>query len=167
MATRMRGLFNRPAIFFFLLTALFTFGRVTRHAVAQEKDADSQLGQPPEIQVVQTKDVTVVTLAGVGPQDKNRRLVGPGDFAAQYKQTWNNLQRLLVSAGALPRNIASITVYTTDAKWQDTFTALQQETLKDWSPATSFAVVQQLRTPGALLEVHAVAVIEKRKPLRR
>jgi enamine deaminase RidA (YjgF/YER057c/UK114 family) len=167
MATEMRRFFNSTTISFLLLTALVTVGLMSRRAVAQETDTGSPLGQPPEIQVVQTKEVTVITLAGVGPQDKDGKLVAPGDFAAQFKQTWENLRRLLVSAGTPLKSIATITVYTTDAKWQDTFKALQQESFNDWRPATSFAVVQQLRTPGALLEVHAVAVIENRKPTRR
>ena len=167
IATRMRRLFNNITISFLLLIALVTVELIARRAVAQEKDTGLPLGQPPEVQVVQTKEVMVITLAGVGPQDKDGKLVAPGDFAAQFKQTWDNLRRLLASAGAPLRSIASITVYTTEAKWQETFTALQQESFKDWTPATSFTVAQQLRTPGALLEVHAVAVIENRKPTRR
>jgi enamine deaminase RidA (YjgF/YER057c/UK114 family) len=134
---------------------------------AQEKDLGHQPGQPPEVQVVQTKELTVVTLAGVGPQDKDGKLVAPGDFAAQFKQTWENLRRLIVAAGSPLRNIVSITVYMTDVKWQDTFKELQQESFSDWNPATGFVVTQQLRTPGALLEIHAVAVIDNRKPIRR
>jgi len=134
---------------------------------AQEKDLTLQPGQPPEVQIVQTNDATVVTLAGVGPQDQDRKLVGPGDFAAQFKQTLDNLRRLTASAGGALRNVLTITVYTTDAKWQETFTSLQQESSSGWNPATNFVVTQQLRTPGALLEIHAVAVIEKRKPVRR
>jgi enamine deaminase RidA (YjgF/YER057c/UK114 family) len=129
---------------------------------AQEKP-----GQPPEVQVVQTKELTVITLAGVGPQDKDGKLVAPGDFAGQFKQTLENLRRLVVSAGSLPRNIVTLTVYTTGAKWQDTFKELQQESFGDWNPATSFVVTQQLRTPGALLEIYAVAVIDNRKPVQR
>lgn len=163
----MGRLFNSHTISFFLLSSLLTVGLITRHGAAQEKQNDSQSGQPPDIEVIQTKDVTVITLAGVGPRDKNGQLVGPDDFAAQFKQSWENVRRLLLSSGALLRNIASITVYTTDAKWQETFTALQQESFDGWMPATSFAVAQQLRTPGALLEIHAVAVIESRKPVRR
>ena len=150
-----------------LLVAFLIIYAIASQLLAQENSVTSQSGQPPDIQVVQTKDVTVVTVAGVGPQDKDGKLVAPGDFAAQFKQTWDNLRRLLASAGAPLRNIATVTVYTTDAKWQDTFKALQQESFNDWRPATSFTVVQQLRTPGALLEVHAVAVIENRKPTRR
>ena len=73
----------------------------------------------------------------------------------------------MAGAGSPLRNIVSITVYTTDAKWHETFKELQEENFSDWNPATSFAVSQQLRTPGALLEMHAVAVIDNRKPVRR
>jgi enamine deaminase RidA (YjgF/YER057c/UK114 family) len=134
---------------------------------AQERDLSRQPGRPPDVQVVQTKELTVITLAGVGPQDKDGKLAAPEDFAGQFKQTWENLRRLMASAGSPLRNIVSVTVYTTDAKWQDTFKELQQESFSDWNPATSFAVSQQLRTPGALLEIHAVAVIDNRRPVRR
>ncbi len=150
-----------------LLVAFLIIHAIASQLLAQENSVSSQSGQPPEIQVVQTKEATVVTLAGVGPQDKDGRLVAPGDFAAQFKQTWENLRRLLASTGIPLKNIVTVTVYTTDAKWQDTFTALQQERFNDWRPATSFAVVQQLRTPGALLQVDAVAIVENRKPVRR
>jgi enamine deaminase RidA (YjgF/YER057c/UK114 family) len=150
-----------------MLMALLAIEVIAGHAPAQEKNVTAQSGKPPEIQVVQTKEVTVITLAGVGPQDQDGHLVGPGDFAAQFKQTWDNAQRLLLSAGALLRNIATVTVYMSDAKWQATFTALLRERFSDWNPVTSFAVAPQLRTPGALLEIQAVAVIKKRKPIRR
>src|SRR5512143_1295397 len=32
------------------------------------------------------------TIAGVGPRDKDGKLVAPGDFAAYVKQTWENLR---------------------------------------------------------------------------
>jgi enamine deaminase RidA (YjgF/YER057c/UK114 family) len=163
----MGPLFNDHTTCLLLLAAVLTAGPITRDAAAQGKANDSQSGQPPDIEVIQTKDVTVITLAGVGPRDKDGRLVGTEDFAAQFKQTWENVRRLLLSAGAVLKNIATITVYTTDAKWQETFTTLQQESFDGWTPATSFAVAQQLRTPGALLEIDAVAVIESRKPAGR
>jgi enamine deaminase RidA (YjgF/YER057c/UK114 family) len=136
-------------------------------SVAQEKDSIRQSGQPPDVQVVETKDLTVLTLSGVGPQDDEGKLAAPGDFAAQFKQTWDNLRRLMIRAGSPLRNIVSITVYTTEAKWQEPFKELQQESFSDWNLAMSFLVSQQLRTPGALLEIHAVAIIDRRKPIRR
>ncbi len=160
----MSRVFDRHTIILFVLAAFMTGGLVTGPGIAQEKGNDAQSGQPPDIEVIQTKGVTVINLAGVGPRDKNGQLVGPGDFAAQFKQTWDNVRRLLLGAGAVLKNIASITVYTTDAKWQESFTALQQESFDGWTPpATSFAVAPKLRTPGALLEIEAVAVIESRR----
>ncbi len=163
----MSVVFDRHTIIFLLPAALLAMGIGAAQGAGQEKENESQSGQSPEIEVIQTKDVTVINLARIGPRDKNGRLVGPEDFAAQFKQTWDNVRRLLLGQGAVLRNIASITVYTTDAKWQETFAALQQESFSGWTPATSFTVVQQLKMPGALLEIDAVAVIENRKPVRR
>ena len=123
-------------------------------------------GQPAEVQVIKAKDSTVVVLSGVGPTDKQGRLVAPDDFSQQFRQTWENMRRLAAAAGSPIGNIVSMTVYITDAKWQEVFNKMQRETFDSWYPATTFAVAKKLRTPGALLEIQAVAIIEERKTRR-
>ena len=122
--------------------------------------------QPPEVRIVKGQDTTAIIISGVGPVDKQGRLVAPDDFAGQFKQTWENLRRLAAGAGSPLGNIVTMTVYTTDEKWQETFSQMQSESFNAWNPATTFAVAKQLRTPGALLEIHAVAIIQERKPKR-
>ena len=122
--------------------------------------------QPAEVQVIKAKDSTVVVLSGVGPVDNQGQLVAPGDFPQQFKQTWENIRRLAAAAGTPIGKIVSMTVYTTDAKWQEVFNKMQREAFDGWYPATTFAVANKLRTPGALLEIHAVAVIAERKAKR-
>jgi enamine deaminase RidA (YjgF/YER057c/UK114 family) len=134
-------------------------------AEGQEK-VEAQKPRPPEVQVVKAQGSTVLVISGVGPVDKNGKLVAPDDFAGQFHQTWANVRRLAAGAGSPLGNIVSLTVYLKDDKFQEQFTELQRETFGAWSPATTFAAAKNLRTKGALLEIHAVAINVERRTQR-
>ncbi|HXG52241.1 MAG TPA: RidA family protein [candidate division Zixibacteria bacterium] len=122
-------------------------------------------GESPEVRIVKERDSTVIVLAGVGPVDKQGRLAAPGDFAGQFKQAWENVRLLAAGAGSPLRNIVSVTVYLARPELREEFDRLQEETFQGWRPVTTFAVAGALRVPGALLEIHAVAVVNQ--PRRR
>jgi len=126
-------------------------------AEGQEK-TEAQKPWPPEVQIIKAEGSTVVIMSGVGPVDMNGELVATGDFRGQFHQTWENVRRLAAGTGTPLGNIVSITVYLKDGTLQDRFTELQGETFGSWAPATTFSVTGNLGTPGALLEIHAVAI---------
>jgi len=136
-------------------------------AAEAQETIEAQKPRPPEVQIVKTAGSTVVLMSGVGPVDKNGELVAAGDFRGQFQQTWENVRRLAAGAGSQLGNIASITVYLKDDKLQAQFTELQREAFGAWNPVTTFAVASMLRTPGALLEIQAVAIIRERPTQRR
>ena len=57
---------------------------------------------------------TVVFLSGQGPLDADGALVGPGDFEAQARRTFDNLRQVLDRAGAQFSDLVKVTVYLTD-----------------------------------------------------
>ncbi len=122
--------------------------------------------QSPDIKIIKAGRETVIILSGVGPFDNKGQLVARGDFAGQLRQTLENLRRLAAGAGSLPGNIVTMTVYTNEKQGPEIFAKLQQETFKDWNPETSFVEAKQLRTAGALVEIHAVAVVSEPKARR-
>ncbi len=122
--------------------------------------------QSPDIKIIKAGRETVIILSGVGPFDNKGQLVARGEFAGQLRQTLDNVRRLAAGAGSLPRNIVTMTVYTNEKQGAEIFAKLQQEIFKDWNPETSFVEAQQLRTPGALVEIHAVAVVSEPKARR-
>jgi enamine deaminase RidA (YjgF/YER057c/UK114 family) len=135
-------------------------------AGAQET-IEAEKPRPPEVQIVKAEGSTVVIMSGVGPVDKNGKLTGRDDFAAQFRQTWENVRRLAAGAGSPLGNIVSITVYLKDGALQERFTELQREAFGGWNPTTMFSVTSNLEIPGALLEIHAVAINVERGTQRR
>ena len=121
--------------------------------------------QSPDIKIIKAGRETVIILSGVGPFDNKGQLVARGDFAGQLRQALENVRRLAAGAGSLPGNIVTMTVYTNEKQGPEIFATLQQETFKDWNPETSFVDAKLSRTVGALVEIHAVAVV--REPKRR
>ena len=134
-------------------------------AEGQEK-IEAQKPRPPEVQIIKAEGSTVVVISGVGPVDSNGKLAAPDDFAGQFRQTWENVRRLAASAGSPLGNIVSITVYLKDDSLQARFTELQRETFGEWTPVTTFSVTSNLGTPGALLEIHGVAINVERRTQR-
>jgi enamine deaminase RidA (YjgF/YER057c/UK114 family) len=65
-------------------------------------------------QVVVAKGTKLIFVSGQEPEDVRGKLVGQGDFAVQARQVFANLGRALAAAGALPRDVARITVYVVD-----------------------------------------------------
>jgi enamine deaminase RidA (YjgF/YER057c/UK114 family) len=62
-------------------------------------------------QVVVARGTKLVFVSGQEPEDMDGKLVGRDDFALQVQQTFANLGRALAAAGALPGQVAKITIY--------------------------------------------------------
>ena len=59
-------------------------------------------------QVVVTRGTKLIFVSGQEPEDVQGKLVGRGDFAVQVDQTFANLGRALAAAGALPKQVATL-----------------------------------------------------------
>ena len=58
----------------------------------------------------------LVYIAGQAPFDENGKVVGKGDFVAQFRQVMKNLKRAVEGAGGKPTQIAVMTMYVTDVQ---------------------------------------------------
>src|ERR1044072_9226524 len=65
-------------------------------------------------QVVVARGTKLIFVSGQEPEDVHGKLVGRGDFAVQARQVFANLGRGLAAAGALPKDVARITIYVVD-----------------------------------------------------
>jgi enamine deaminase RidA (YjgF/YER057c/UK114 family) len=104
----------------------------------------------------------LVFVAGQEPEDSDGRLVGPGDLAAQARQVFANLGRALAAAGARPEQVAKITIYVVDHRpeFLPVIEAARVGLFGDHKPADTLVGVATLATPGYLVEVDAVAVLD-------
>jgi enamine deaminase RidA (YjgF/YER057c/UK114 family) len=104
----------------------------------------------------------LVFIAGQGPIDPDGDLVGAGDFEAQARATFLNLQTVLQAAGAARDAVVKLTAYLTDMAHVRTYGRVRDEFV-DGPPAGTVLQVAALAVPGMMLEVEATAVVGARK----
>jgi len=103
-------------------------------------------------------------VAGQIAWDERHRLVGAGDFAAQFAQALRNVVAVVRAAGGWPDHIVRMTVYVKDKRQ---YLAKAAEVGAAWSdvigkhyPAMALVQVADLLEDGALVEIEATAALE-------
>jgi enamine deaminase RidA (YjgF/YER057c/UK114 family) len=105
---------------------------------------------------------TLIFLAGQTALDEDGRIIG-ADIVTQFQQALANLLIALRAAGGEPRQLASLTVYTTDLR---DYRARAREIGQIWRslvgtdyPAMAAIGVSQLWDAEALVEIQGFAII--------
>lgn len=113
-------------------------------------------------QVVIAKGSKLIFIAGQEPEDIHGKLVGQGDFARQARQVFANLGRALAAAGALPKDVARITVYVVDYQRDDHLPIIEEARLALFGEHKAADVVMGVArlSPDYLIEVDAFAVVD-------
>jgi enamine deaminase RidA (YjgF/YER057c/UK114 family) len=109
-----------------------------------------------------------VFIAGQEPEYARGNLVGPGDLAAQARQVFANLGRALTAAGARPGQVAEITIYVVHHRPEHlpVIELARAGLFGDHNPADTVVGVQTLARPEYLIEVDAIAVIDRSRHVR-
>jgi reactive intermediate/imine deaminase len=102
----------------------------------------------------------LVFLSGFGPFDSERRLIGPGDPAAQTEQTLLNMRLMLESVGATFDNVVRWTTYLLDIRHLAAVNEVKRKYFNEPYPASTSLGVASFAIPGMLLEIDAIAVLE-------
>lgn len=104
----------------------------------------------------------VLFVSGQVPEDERGALVGAGDFEAQARQVFRNLQRVMEGAGGSLSDVAKIGVFLVDAgpASYEVLGRLRRELFGERFPASTMVEVQRLVSPEWLIEVEAWAVLE-------
>jgi 2-iminobutanoate/2-iminopropanoate deaminase len=103
----------------------------------------------------------IVWLAGqttLATED-GRSLVG--DFEGQVRDIFARINKTLARAGGNLSDIVTMTVFITDVRTGTQFTEIRKEIFKEKFPASALITVSGLAQPGMMVEVQAVAVIDK------
>ncbi len=101
-----------------------------------------------------------VFISGQLPVDASGKLVGAGDMAAQARQTFLNIQRLLNQAGASLANVVKITAFLTSLTDYAKYSEVRRELFAPNFPTSSAVQVAGLVLDGALIEIEAIAVLD-------
>lgn len=100
-----------------------------------------------------------VYIAGQAPLDQHGKLVGAGDFAAQTRQTFENLKAALAAGGATFSDVVEMTTYVTDMSQVDAYRKVRNQYMSDPLPTASLVEVKGLFRNDVMIEVSAVAVV--------
>lgn len=106
----------------------------------------------------------LVFIAGQVAWDENQRMVGRGDFVAQFDQALANVLTVLSEAGGQPKHLVKLTLFVTD---KETYRRQQKEVGQAYCrqmgkhfPAMTLVEVKSLLEEDALIEIEGMAVIE-------
>jgi enamine deaminase RidA (YjgF/YER057c/UK114 family) len=136
------------------------FALVSSPIYAQDREMVIPVPQSAYSQAVKVRGGALVFLSGVGPTDEKGALVAPGDFPGQVRATWEHMRRVMAKAGGSLDDIVTMTVYTTERRWGEIFTDMRKEVFKKGYPSSAFMEARKLLTPGALVEIQAIAVLK-------
>jgi reactive intermediate/imine deaminase len=98
-------------------------------------------------------------ISGIVPVDADGAVVG-GDAAAQARQVFDLMGRVLAAAGATPGDVAKVTVYLLDIDDRPRINPVREAFFGDARPASTLVEVSRLAVPGALLEIEAIAHLD-------
>jgi enamine deaminase RidA (YjgF/YER057c/UK114 family) len=113
-------------------------------------------------QVVVARGTKLIFVSGQEPEDVQGKLVGRGDFAIQARQVFTNLGRALAGAGALPKDVARITIYVVKYQRDYHLPIIEEARVALFGDHKAADVVVGVETlsPDYLIEVDAVAVVD-------
>jgi enamine deaminase RidA (YjgF/YER057c/UK114 family) len=106
---------------------------------------------------------SLLFVAGQIAWDAEHRLVGRGDFAAQFERALQNVVAVVESAGGKPAHLVRLTIYVTD---KHAYLAASPALGAAWRtvvgghyPAMALVQVADLLEDGALVEIEATAAL--------
>jgi enamine deaminase RidA (YjgF/YER057c/UK114 family) len=107
------------------------------------------------------EDGVIVHLKGQIPLDREGRLQGKGDVAAQLRLVLENLQSVLESVGGRMADIVSLNQFTTDVEAFMKAGDVRREFFSAPYPITTTLGVARLYDPDVMVEVSAIAEIAR------
>lgn len=110
-------------------------------------------------QVVEVAANRTVYVAGQVPLNANNELVGAGDFAAQVRQTFENVRLALEAVGMTFENVVKMQFFLTDIANLPSVRGIRDEYINTQQPPASTSVqVVALFRPDVLFEMDVVAI---------
>jgi enamine deaminase RidA (YjgF/YER057c/UK114 family) len=100
---------------------------------------------------------TIYVAGHTGAKDDDGRSLA-GDFEAQCRQTFRNIEKTLAEADAKLADLVTMTVFLTDARYTTQMTELRTEIFGKDFPASAAITVTGFADPSILIEIQGIAV---------
>lgn len=100
-------------------------------------------------------------ISGQISEDSKGEIVGEGNFEKQARQVFENLRAVVNAEGGSLENIVKVTVHLTDMNNLAKFREIRSEYFKRDYPASTLIEVKSLISKKLLIEIDAIAALEK------
>jgi 2-iminobutanoate/2-iminopropanoate deaminase len=109
--------------------------------------------------VIVSGEAKTIYVAGHTGQtaDDGRSLAG--DFDAQCRQTFRNIEKTLAEAGAKLSDLVTVTVFLIDARFTTRMTELRSEIFGEDFPASAAITCSGFAQPSIMIEIQGIAVV--------
>ena len=104
---------------------------------------------------------TMIFVAGHGGQEDENGKSLEGDFAAQTRQCFKNLDATLKAAGGSLKDLVTMTVFIIDSRYGNTFTEIRRETFKEKFPASALITCAGFARTDMMVEIQGIAMVDK------
>ena len=99
-----------------------------------------------------------IWIAGhTGAKDDNGKSLA-GDFDAQCRQTFRNIEKTLAEANCTLKEMVTMTVFVIDARHTTRMTEIRKQVFGDDFPASAAITVSGFADPAIMIEIQGVAV---------
>ena len=105
----------------------------------------------------------IVYLKGQIAIDRDGRVVGKGDMAAQTRKTLENIQNVLAAVGGVMGDIFCLTHFVTDIEQFMKTGDIRREFFEEPFPVTTTVQVVRLYDPDLLVEITVMAEIPRKR----
>ncbi len=114
---------------------------------------------------IRVKANAFLFIAGQVAMDEKGQLVGKGDIAAQTRQVFENIRRILAAEGATFSNLVQFTTFLVDSRDFEGFSKARQDVLSHYFPKGDFPtntllIIDRLALEDFLIEIEAVAAVD-------
>lgn len=103
----------------------------------------------------------ILQLSGLPAFDRDGKVVGAGDFYAQTMQVFKNIDEALASIGSGLSDVVKFTTYLTDMEGFSDFARARAEVFPDSVPASTTIATPGLVRPDLLIEIEAMAIVNR------
>lgn len=100
---------------------------------------------------------TIWVAGHTGAKDDNGKSLA-GDFDAQCRQTFRNIEKTLAESQCSLKDMVTMTVFLIDARYTTRMTELRTQIFGDDFPASAAITVSGFADPAIMIEIQGVAV---------
>ena len=111
--------------------------------------------------ITRGSDQKIIWLAGYGAPQKPDGTPLHGDFEAQTRQSFANIETFLGQCGGTLSDIVQMTVFIIDSRYGTEFTELRKEFFPDGNyPGSALITCAGFAQPEMMVEIQGIAVVQ-------